>query len=234
MTSHNDLEWLQPVVRKAAKVVALQWPGVIEADDAEQSIWLKLLESPGTVDKAANLDDLALRRFITRIGHQIASKERWDYAYYKGAYRYSVHEVKRLLKSGALKEQEQELKAQTFDKESVSTGKTTPTTQIPDDVMDLRRALIRVAERNEGYAEILIKRYRLDEFPADKSEASALTRAHDLLVKEMNRTRRADYEERADGPGTRRVLTNAQARNLSSTQYVGDKERSAAGWHGET
>ncbi|QXN73891.1 hypothetical protein SEA_EAGLEPRIDE_53 [Mycobacterium phage Eaglepride] len=216
MTSLNEL---LPVVKRAARNVAYQWPGVIEADDVEQSICVRLLESEGSVDKILAMDQLARYRAIVGIGHQIASQERTDYAHYKGAYRYSVNEVKKLLKSGALKEQGDGLNAVDYSEESVSTGKTEPTTLIPVQVTDLRAALKLLAERNEVYVLALIKRYRLDEFPSNKSEEHALRRGTEALVNEMNRVRRTEHVTRDDGPGTRQPLTREQARFQSKDAW---------------
>ncbi|AGI61734.1 sigma-K factor [Mycobacterium phage BTCU-1] len=60
MTSLNltddQFRRVQKVITQAAKSVSAQWPGVIEAEDVEQTIYLKLLESPGTVAKLPGLE----------------------------------------------------------------------------------------------------------------------------------------------------------------------------------
>ncbi|AVO22450.1 hypothetical protein SEA_KITTENMITTENS_49 [Mycobacterium phage KittenMittens] len=215
----QDLDRLTKRVRWAARSVALQWPGVIEAEDVEQTIYLKLAESPGTVDKAVALDDLALQRFLNRMGHQIASQERTDYAHYKGAYRYSVNEVKKLLKDGGLKDQDDNISAVDYAEERVSTGKTEPTTLIPVQITDLRAALKALGDRNEGQALAIVKRYRLDEIPDTAAEKMMLKRAHDALTSEMNRVRRTDHATRDDGPGTRQTITREQARFQSKDAW---------------
>lgn len=217
MTSLNELDddslqRLTKRVRWAARSVSLQWPGVIDAEDVEQTIYLKLAESPGTVNKAVALDDLALQRLLNRMGHQIASQERTDYAHYKGSYRYSVNEVKALLKSGALKEHDEGVNAVDYSEERVSTGKTEPSTLIPVQVTDLRAALTALGARNEGQALALVKRYRLDEIPEGASAKNILKRAHESITNEMNRVRRTDHVTRDDGPGTRQPITREAAR----------------------
>ncbi|QHB41234.1 hypothetical protein SEA_CHUPACABRA_51 [Mycobacterium phage Chupacabra] len=216
MTSLNEL---LPVIKRAARSVAYQWPGVVEADDVEQSICVRLLESEGSVEKIRAMDQMATYRAIVGIGHQIASQERTDYAYYKGAYRYSVNEVKSLLSGGALKEHDEGVNALDYSEEKVSTGKTEPTTLIPVQVTDLRAALKLLAERNELQATALVKRYRLDEFPEGDAAKSVLKRAHVALTDEMNRVRRTDHVTRDDGPGTRQPITREQARFQSKDAW---------------
>ncbi|AFU20677.1 hypothetical protein GOOSE_52 [Mycobacterium phage Goose] len=217
MTSLSDE--LLPVIKRAARNVAYQWPGVIEADDVEQSICLHLLERPSSIRKVEQMDQMAQYRAIIGVGHQIASQERTDYAYYKGAYRYSVNEVKELLKAGALKEHDEGVNAVDYSEEKVSTGKTEPTTLIPVQVTDLRAALKLLADRNELQTTALIKRYRLDEFPETPAEKMVLKRAHEALTSEMNRVRRTDHVTRDDGPGTRQPITREQARFQSKDAW---------------
>ncbi|QLF84450.1 hypothetical protein SEA_TOPANGA_50 [Mycobacterium phage Topanga] len=216
MTSLNEL---LPVIKRAARNVAYQWPGVVEADDVEQSICVRLLESEGSVEKIIAMDQMAKYRAIVGMGHQIASQERTDYAHYKGAYRYSVNEVKQLLKSGALKEHDEGVNAVDYSEEKVSTGKSEPTTLIPVQVTDLRAALKLLADRNENYAVALINRYRLDEIPQTQRDKDALKNGTTALTNEMNRVRRTDHVTRDDGPGTRQPITREQARFQSKDAW---------------
>jgi hypothetical protein len=123
---------LKPEVVKAAKSVAYQWPGILDAEEAEQSLFLHLLESPGTIEKIIEMDKKARYRAVVGIGHQLAKKERTDYNYFKGSFKYCVDEVKGMLKSGAL---------------SGSSGR------FNGDQMDLVEALEVLRERSPQYAE---------------------------------------------------------------------------------
>ncbi len=200
---------LAPVIRRAAKSVAFQWPGVVEEDDVEQSIWLRLLESEGSLNKIAAMDDRARYRAIVGIGHQLASQERTDYDYYKGSYRYSVAEVKDVLRLGALAEN-----VGGFD----------------EAVFDLMEGLEVLAKRTPQYVEAITSRYADNEIPSGSTESNRLSRALTALTDEMNKSNKRRYMERDDGPGTRLVITNEQARNISRHQYGGDYELSAEGW----
>ncbi|BBC53770.1 RNA polymerase sigma factor [Mycobacterium phage JF4] len=230
MTSLNltddQFRRVQKVITQAAKSVSAQWPGVIEAEDVEQTIYLKLLESPGTVAKLPGLEDKALRRFLTRMGHQIASQERTDYAHYKGSYRYSVAEVKGLLKTGALKHLELDPDVQRPTDESGggrggSGGESKP--PVKDSVLDLRKAMTALESRNVAYHDAVVKRYLFDEPPTLQVEKNDLNRGITALTEEMNRAHRANYTDRDDGPGTRQVRSNLQLINASYSDLTGEE-----------
>ena len=53
-------EWY---VKEAAKSVANQWPHV-EEEDLAQNIWVRLLESPGTIDLLRDVDIGAVRSML--------------------------------------------------------------------------------------------------------------------------------------------------------------------------
>ncbi|OHT98289.1 hypothetical protein BKG71_19420 [Mycobacteroides chelonae] len=191
-----------PVIRRAAKSVAFQWPGILDKDDAEQGIATKLLESPGSLEKIAGMDDKARYRAVVGIGHQIASQERDDLDQFRGNFNYSVNDVKLLLSKGVLIE------------------------RITDDFhcaqFDLEQALPAIAD---SYFEAIQRRYYDNEPTADDSAyGSALSRGLTALTTEMNRSYKRRYAERDDGPGTRHAVSSAAARALSSSQYDGKFE----------
>lgn len=201
MTYHQLVD-LMPVIKRAAKSVAFQWPGVIEADDVEQGIHLRLLESPGSVSKIYEMEDRAQYRAIVGIGHQIASQERADYDYYKGSYRYSVVEVRKLLNDGALLE---------------------PPEGFNEAMVDLELALAELRDDKPQYWDAILSRYQ-DGKPTtdDKQYKDALNHGLTALVDEMNTLNRRRFAERDDGPGSRESISNATAGYVSSNQYEGD------------
>lgn len=203
MTYHQLVD-LMPVIKRAAKSVAFQWPGVIEADDVEQGIHLRLLESPGSVSKIYEMEDRAQYRAIVGIGHQLASQERADYDYYKGSYRYSVVEVRKLLNDGALLE---------------------PPEGFNEAMVDLELALAGLRDEKPQYWDALLSRYQDGKSTADdKQYENALRNGLTALVDEMNAINRRRFSERDDGPGSRKVISNSQARHISQMQYSGDSE----------
>jgi hypothetical protein len=198
---HNkerNMEELLETVKKAAKSVAFQWPGVIEADDVEQEIWVHLLERPGTVTKILDkMDDSAKYRAIVGIGHQIASKERNDYSYYSGNYKYSLADVKKILVEKIL---------------------TSDEFHWNEAVSDIRESIVTLKTE---YREAIAKRYVDGEVPAQGAPAMELTRAIESLTDAMNSNARRKYAERDEGLGTRKVISNAQARAITDNDYEG-------------
>lgn len=199
------LNALRSVIRRASRSVAHQWPGVVEAEDVEQSIYVRLLESEGSLDKISEMDELARYRAIVGIGHQIASEERTDYAHFKGNYRYSVAEAKDLLKQGILTENDDEV------------------TRFRAEKVDLLTSLDSL---KDSYAEAIRSRYADLRFPSTDSEKSALKRGLTALADGMNKIHRTRHSERDDGPGTREVISNDRAREISSADYFYDERTS--------
>lgn len=146
-----------------------QWPGVIDADDAEQGTYARLLATPGSVSKILEMGPDAQYRAIVGIANQIASKERDEYAHFRGNFRYSVKEVKSLLLSGGL---------------------TSNDTKVRAEVFDLHAGFKALQDRNESYANAIAKRHFFDEPMANKSEEDALRRGLEALTNEMNRSNR--------------------------------------------
>ena len=95
-------------VKEAAKSVANQWRRVEEADLA-QSIWVRLLESPSTIDILRSVDSGAVRPLLIRVARQIAAEDHHKQQVARGDFRYGVNEVRRLLEEGILKGQEEAL-----------------------------------------------------------------------------------------------------------------------------
>lgn len=200
--TYGQLVNLMPVIKRAAKSVAFQWPGVIEADDVEQGIHLRLLESPGSVSKIYEMEDRAQYRAIVGIGHQLASQERADYDYYKGSYRYSVVEVRKLLNDGALLE---------------------PPEGFNEAMVDLELALAELRDEKPQYWDALLSRYQDGKSTTgDKAYEDALRRGLTALVDEMNALNRRRFAERDDGPGSRKAISASTAGYVSSNQYEGD------------
>jgi hypothetical protein len=191
---------LQRDIRRASRSVAFQWPGVVDADDVEQSINLRLMESPGSVTAILAMDEKARYRAIVGVGHQIASAERTDYDHYKGAYRYSADEVKKLLNRGVLTE---------------------PLEGFNEAVTDLMEGLESMVLKQPQYVEAVVSRYADERPPQSKSEEHALSRGLTALTDAMNKSSRVRFSERDDGTGTRSAMTNEHARWVSRNEYSG-------------
>ncbi|QBJ04855.1 RNA polymerase sigma factor [Mycobacterium phage Elephantoon] len=194
---------LYPVITRASRSVAYQWPGVVDEDDAEQMIALQLWERPSSLLKVAAMESKAQYRAVVGIGHQLASQERTDYDHYKGSYKYSVGDVKDLLTRNVL----------TQDVEGFT-----------DAVIDLMEGLGAMIVKTPQYVDAITSRYADGNIPKNTTEKDALKNGLTALTNSMNASGRRRHNERDDGPGTRVVITNAQAQAISSHQYDGDFE----------
>ncbi|QBP30534.1 RNA polymerase sigma factor [Mycobacterium phage Charm] len=192
---------LYPVIERAAKSVAFQWPGVVDKDDIEQMIALQLWERPTSLLKVAAMEDKAQYRAVVGIGHQLASQERTDYDHYKGSYKYSVGEVKSLLTRNVLTE----------DVEGFT-----------DAVIDLMDALEALVVKTPQYVESITSRYADGVVPKQGAAHKRLSDALTSLTNGMNTNARRRFMERDDGPGSRTVITNARAQTISQHQYDGE------------
>ena len=168
----RDILKLDNHIKKAARFVEHQWPGVIEADDAEQEIYARLLATPGSVEKILGMDHGGQYRAIAWIANQIASKERADYAYFKGAYRYSVKEVKGILVNGGLSRDNER--------------------GVSAEVIDLHEGFRALQERNDSYAQAISRRYLLCEYAETQQQKDALKNGVVALTNEMNRSNRVN------------------------------------------
>lgn len=198
----HGIELLEPLIRKAAKFISYQWSGVMDEDDAEQAISLRLLETPGSVSKILEMDDKAQYRAVVGIGHQLASAERADYDIYKGSYRYSVDEVKDVLALGVL----------TDDVDGWDEA-----------VHDLMEGLEALTKRSPQYVDAILKRYADWEKPVVKRERAALSNGLTRLAEEMNKSNKRRFSERDDGPGSRKPVSNGFASEMTDEGWSGEE-----------
>lgn len=203
---NTNLLKLRPTIKKAASSVAFVWNSIVDPEEAEQMITLHLLERPGSLKKIVNMQRDAQYRAVVGIGHQIASQERADYDYFRGAYRYSVKEIKDALQAGVLVEE--------FD-------------NFHEVVFDLKESLKILSERSPQYVAAIEDRYVDWNIPKSQStEQVRLSNAISALTDEMNKTNKRRFANRIDGPGTRKPVSREQARYQSKSGW--DDESSAA------
>jgi hypothetical protein len=196
----------QTQVRKAAKAVAYQWPGVLDAEEAEQELWVHLMERPGSVAKLRDeFGDKDRVSALIEMGHQIANKTFTANEIASGNFRYAVNEVKDILKQSAEREHNPEAK---------------PVTRTA--LKDLEMGMQRLKGKNAGYADAVIDRYRNGNNPVRGAASKRLERALVSLTTHMNRAHKQQHVVRPDGPGTRKVISSSAARVKSTTEWQGD------------
>jgi hypothetical protein len=180
-------------VAKAARKAAYGWPEMVDADDVEQEIWVRLLESPGRAQLARRLPEDERVGLLTMIGRQASSDLRDDYDHFHGNYFYDRQEVVQHLENGAL---------------------TNDTPCDDPEILDITEAMSGIRDRHQ----ILIrKRFVFGEF-VGKTDKDALGRAVTSLTRQMNRIHRNRQLPYEQGPGTRRVLSNGHARVITERQ----------------
>lgn len=200
MTDNGILE-LGEQIKKAARFVSYQWPGVLEADDAEQAINLHLLERPGYLQKILLISPDEQYRAIVWIGNQLASTERADFDYFKGSFRYAVDEVKDVLNRGVLTE---------------------PVEGFDAAVIDLIEGLVVLTKKSPQYVDALLDRYANWEVPAPGADQVRLSRALTAITGQMNMANKRRFNNRDDGPGTRNSISAESARALTDNDWEND------------
>lgn len=183
MNTRRDelLAALVPKARAAARA-AVDWSGVIEADDLEQEIYLKLLELSDralsdVADHVIYGDRSAFKFLRDTLAPQIAAEYRDDYELFTGNYYYSGEEVRRLLTDGVL----------VFGDAATATERA-----------DITKAMAAIPAQ---YREALVRRYV--EMIDDRADKDTLVRARRALTREMNKSNREARREHS-GPALRR------------------------------
>ncbi|AKQ07621.1 hypothetical protein SEA_SMEADLEY_53 [Mycobacterium phage Smeadley] len=206
MTTYDELE---PVIRRASKSVAFQWPGVVEQEDLEQELWAKLLAEPNTAKKVLELERRARDRFVTRMGHQLASQERADYDHFRGAYNYSVKEVKELLSQKILTE---------------------PMSNFKAELLDMEDAFEELKDKTPQYVDAISRRYVAEAIPSNTTERDALSRGIAKLTDEMNKVAKRRFSERLDGPGTRNNVSTEDHYEANEFDFESFASNQGFGW----
>ena len=213
-------------ITKAATAAAREWPDV-SADDVEQDVWMRLLESPGAVESLDEFTDLGASRFLYRMAKQVAAKDLQRTRISKGDFKYSTGEVKRRLEQGALScLGAGEMGSWAADEESSGTGNgyTDTTGATASFMVDLTGALKALKERNERYFNLIVAQFLLNE-GFNNADEVASRKALKALTNLMNfgyKKSMGEYE----GPGLRKKPTRAAAQAISNgyenDNYDGD------------
>lgn len=243
MTLHMIDDWMKDI-RKIARKVEYDWPGVVEADDIVQEVCLHILERPGTQRDLSEMDHNSRYRTIHKIAQRIASQERDAYDVFSGNFRYSVDEVERLVReAGRFWGDEAgspfspgSLSASWSVGDIVSTGRGEHSDPTADTALgNLQRESTRedfiaaLGKLNPGYLDVIVRRHVHGETGMNSTERSRLERALVELTHEMNHARKRQHEGKfepgkslGDGPGSRRAISNSAARFISKDSWDAD------------
>ena len=209
------------IIKKAAKSVANHWENV-NADDLEQDMWLRLLESPGAL---AGLDDptsVQTSRYMFKIAQQVAKVDVTKQREFNGDLVYNKTQVRKMLENGAL------LEAGTPNASSWAFDESSPGSYLPSDTVgvtasakhDITMAMRDMKESNDRLFDLLVQRYLLTlvPFESGSTDQVATSRAVAALTEKMNFNRRRDMATH-EGPGSRKAISNAKARAKSGNDY---------------
>lgn len=207
-------------VKTAARTTAREWADVIDADDAEQEIWERLLDSSKNyVDQVAELTKWERIALLTKIGHQVGMEYRDSYELFSGNHRYGTDQVRVLLEAGVLNRVVDEAIPLWELPESIIQKIERTDNETLSEMIDLFDGLRALSKRNEKYARFILAEFR-DGQPIHEHRRQ-LTRAVDALASAMNNSHRRQVAEYEQGPGTRKVISNEKARLISQRHYSG-------------
>lgn len=190
----TDTQWgeLERLARAAARRVSAQWPDVVERDDLEQDILVYLMENgPATVGRIFEEDEPTRQAFLIKLGHRMASDAQAAYDRFSGNYMYDSAEVLGYLKRHIWL---------AGDVQSV-------------EKQDLAEAVANLAETNSTYYAAVVNRF-VHEIIPDRSDTAGFNRvqrAVDALTEKMNRIGSDRQRNWTEGPGSRKVISNASS-----------------------
>lgn len=211
---------LYPEIQRAAKKIANEWSDVVEADDLTNDIVIRLLE--GNKGYAVTLREMEIpqrTKTLNMIASQLASEARDTYEYFHGNFRYSLEEVRQLLRGGALFHVGQEIVESHFSKREEAGGATDPNPlgfkepKVRDQTENLD---IEVCFRSlsENHRRVLVSAYLAGSYSGHHQR---VTEAEEALMHAMNRNFRT-AKTNHDGPGSRKAISNAQAAVINKRQ----------------
>ncbi|MDA3643815.1 hypothetical protein LZ318_11750 [Saccharopolyspora indica] len=199
-------------VERAASYVARDWPGVIEADDIVQEIWIRLMESPKAQESLREAESALRFDVLKRWGKQVASQYSNSYELFSGNSYYGTDRVRSLLKSGLLT-------AARWDLGEMNETLT--------EFLDLHEGFDHL-KRTSDYGQVIWDEYVEGDYSKEKpSERMKLSRAVTALTDAMNQTHKRRFAEHAEGPGTRKVVSNEKARLISKSDLNEDNKVNA-------
>lgn len=221
MTTQNEaITHLYPEIQRAAKKIANEWSDVVEADDLTNDIVIRLLEgNKGYAVTLWGMDTPQRIKTINMIASQLASEARDTYEYFHGNFRYSLEEVRQLLRDGALFHVGQSVVENHFNKRDEAGGATDPNPlgfkepKVRDHVENLDVEVC-FGSLTENQKRILVAKYYTEDYDGHHD---LVTRAEEALMHAMNRnfrTRKTNH----DGPGSRQAISNAHAAVINKRQ----------------
>lgn len=192
---------LLPSLERAAARLSRAWPG-IEADDIQQEMALKIVENFHTIKEHPDLRNIALG-LANKAGLSYCSGERYFYQAGTAEWIYTPAEVRKMLAEHYFNSHSWQDAPKKRD-----LGQRLEGDGISIALMDMENAINALSEKDQA---LIVRVFDAHEKVKD---TKAITRVVDKITKILNRgiSERFDHSDH-DGPGSRDVLTNTQARH---------------------
>lgn len=198
----DQMSALGEEITSAARKVARDWPGVVDADDIEQDLWVRLLETESAIAAVLDLEPQARSRFLHRSGHVIAAQYRNEYDIFSGNFYYSTEDVRGILQKDPAQDEDQAPMWELLNdweltpKHPPAAPDETPGSETLTEQMDLAEGMELLEEKNAWLASLI--RGQFFEGVPRHTHRRYLTRAVDALTQCMNnihRKRESKYRE---------------------------------------
>lgn len=210
-TQQNAMLDLYPQIKKVAHSTARVWQGSVDVEDLIQDIGIRLLNDKQAI-KIWSLTPAGRAKGLGIIARQIASEQRETLNIFTGQFNYTTKEVRSQLGQRALTRDSDYEMTEEYSDFQDGEPVASSSLEIKIENIDLRAAFPHLSKRHQ---QIL-----LDEYSGDgwQGEHKDITEAVDALTRFMNRNykRRADVH---DGPGSRKVKSNASSRRATQRNY---------------
>jgi hypothetical protein len=187
-------EFREKVGKAAAKVARAH--SSLNVQDVEQDIWLRLYENPDYLTKMLEVEDPF--NAIVKIGRQVASEEISALEYFSGNYTYTPGEVRLILGRCLMIDPELEGIAA---------------------YVDLHEGMDMLKKKNKAYHKVIVDKWLHGIEPKD---AKYTQRSVAMLTSLMNQLHKSDRYSH-NGPGARRVMSNAQSQAQGFNQMEQNK-----------
>jgi len=176
---------LEKAIENAVRLVAIEWPDMVDENDVRQQTWFYLLKDDAAIWKEIEgLKGPKLEEAVKMLASRAVSQEREQYDYFTGNFFYSTNEVRDLLKRGALIKGRERTWT---ERQDIDRGMEALAERYRSAVAawEASRSKGNKMQKPLDYAAIIWANYVLDQ-PIHKHWKD-LTRAVDALTREMNR-----------------------------------------------
>ena len=216
---------LHAAIEKSARQLASFWPGMVTAEEVANEIWMDLLDKPGDLKKAQELNGNALREFVDKRGGRFVAKEWEDYDYFTGNFFYSTNDVRELLSRGVLVKGRERTWTERQDVDRGMAALSVRDQSALDYWEDQGKAKGR--PKPLKYAQIIYRAYVTGDYASNGPDRGRhLTQSVTALTREMNRAhgKYSNPERFRQKPTTKVTIRNKYDDSVNYTRQLTDAE----------